>query len=284
MAAVARPHQGGPWDFPVGPGSPTLARARATEPPRAVSESVGKTLGCSEPSAASTAPPPPPPPSASQKEADAKQREKLQRLQDISARISAVMEDVKATKGQHGISNLLPGPGMQIGGFGPPVRMGDEYLMTPRKHGTSSVPVQEHLRWDCNRKLADRICNFNRRGAEDSGYFVDSCSFLQEAPAPGTGEVTFCDSNTGRPLFFAPRGRSFEEFLKESRLHGWLSFRDSEVNWDLVRVLPDGETVSVHGTHLGHCLPDASGHRFCINVVSVAGRPKAAQSEGKAVR
>ena len=29
------------------------------------------------------------------------------------------------------------------------------------------------------------------------------------------------------------------------------SFRDNEVNWDYVRVLPDGETVSMDGTHLG---------------------------------
>ena len=52
------------------------------------------------------------------------------------------------------------------------------------------------------------------------------------------------------------------------------SFRDSEVNWDHVRILPDGECVSVDGTHLGHNLPDASGNRYCINLVSVAGRAK----------
>ena len=46
------------------------------------------------------------------------------------------------------------------------------------------------------------------------------------------------------------------------------SFRDEEVNWDLVRVLKDGETVSVDGTHLGHNLPDGSGNRYCINLVS----------------
>lgn len=38
--------------------------------------------------------------------------------------------------------------------------------------------------------------------------------------------------------------------------HGWPSFRDAEVIWDDVRVLPDGEAVSVAGTHLGHNLPD----------------------------
>ena len=74
-------------------------------------------------------------------------------------------------------------------------------------------------------------------------------------------------------MFTAPKGRPFEQFVAESKVHGWPSFRDSEVNWDYVRVLPDGETVSVDGTHLGHNLPDKNGNRYCINLVSVAGRP-----------
>ena len=41
------------------------------------------------------------------------------------------------------------------------------------------------------------------------------------------------------------------------------------------RVLSDGETVSATGTHLGHNLPDRSGNRYCINLVSIAGRPVA---------
>jgi hypothetical protein len=31
---------------------------------------------------------------------------------------------------------------------------------------------------------------------------------------------------TGKALFIAPRGRTFDEFLKESKVHGWPSFRD----------------------------------------------------------
>jgi hypothetical protein len=42
-------------------------------------------------------------------------------------------------------------------------------------------------------------------------------------------EITFYDSVTGKPLFIAPKGRSFEDFVKESRAHGWPSFRDEEV-------------------------------------------------------
>ena len=54
---------------------------------------------------------------------------------------------------------------------------------------------------------------------------------------------------------------------------GWPSFRDNEVVWDNVRVLKNsGETVSADGTHLGHNIPDSSGNRYCINLVSVAGR------------
>jgi len=64
-----------------------------------------------------------------------------------------------------------------------------------------------------------------------------------------------------------------KEFLAESAAHGWPSFRDSEVNWENVRCLPNGESVSVDGTHLGHNLPDTKGNRYCINLVSVAGRP-----------
>ena len=67
--------------------------------------------------------------------------------------------------------------------------------------------------------------------------------------------------------------RSFTEFVSESAAHGWPSFRDEEVNWQHVRCLPDGECVSVDGTHLGHNIPDNQGNRYCINLVSVAGSP-----------
>ena len=78
---------------------------------------------------------------------------------------------------------------------------------------------------------------------------------------------------SGKQLFRAPVGRTKAEFLKESKAHGWPSFRDAEVNWEHVRGLGDGETVSVDGTHLGHNLPDGKGNRYCINLVCVAGKP-----------
>jgi len=155
-----------------------------------------------------------------------------------------------------------------------PAVMGSETIMSKKAHGTSDVPVQEHLRWKCDRDVADRICNFNRHYAERAQYFATLREFLDEADGtPADGEMTFYDSNTGKPLFCAPRGRTMDEFLRESRDHGWPSFRDREVNWDVVRVLHNGETVSVDGTHLGHNLPDDKGSRYCINLVCIAGRP-----------
>lgn len=149
--------------------------------------------------------------------------------------------------------------------------IGDESLMAPKAHGTSEAPVQENLRYGCDYKLADRICNFNRHYAEHAGYFLET-NWLKEVDRSGEATVYY-DANSGKPLFQAPVGRSFEAFLQESEAHGWPSFRDEEVNWNFVRVLPDGECVSVDGTHLGHNIPDRKGNRYCINLVSVAGNP-----------
>ena len=52
--------------------------------------------------------------------------------------------------------------GFGSSGYEDPCVMGEESIMSPKEHGTSSVPVQEALRWDCDRKVADNICNFNR--------------------------------------------------------------------------------------------------------------------------
>ena len=89
----------------------------------------------------------------------------------------------------------------------------------------------------------------------------------------------YYDSVTGKPLFKAPVGRSVDDLIRESQAHGWPSFRDDEVVWENVRVLSNGETISVDGTHLGHNLPDYKGNRYCINLVSVAGNPSDDQSK-----
>eukprot|EP00931_Biecheleriopsis_adriatica_P063285 TRINITY_DN38284_c0_g1_i1.p1 TRINITY_DN38284_c0_g1~~TRINITY_DN38284_c0_g1_i1.p1 ORF type:complete len:690 (-),score=162.20 TRINITY_DN38284_c0_g1_i1:8-2077(-) len=153
----------------------------------------------------------------------------------------------------------------------PPVVMGSEDLMCPKAHGTHPWPVQEDLRWGCEPHVADEICNFNRRSAERKGYFL-STSLAKAAASAKV--LCFYDSNSGKKLFQLPRtSRSIEAFLKESTHHGWPSFRDYEVNWKEVRLLPDGEVVSKAGTHLGHNIPDYTGNRYCINLVSISGRP-----------
>jgi len=96
-------------------------------------------------------------------------------------------------------------------------------------------------------------------------------SFLQSIDKTSDTPITFLDSVSGKPLFRAPIGRSWDDFIKESKSHGWPSFRDDEVIWDNVRCLSNGEAISLDGTHLGHNLPDRKGNRYCINLVSVAG-------------
>merc|ERR1719271_1517053 len=150
---------------------------------------------------------------------------------------------------------------------------GKEEIMSQKAHGTcENAPKTEadgRMRWGCDTKTADKICCFNRHYAEHSGYAWGT-SWAKELPEE---PIDYYDSVSGKQLFRAPVGRTKAEFLKESKAHGWPSFRDAEVNWEHVRVLGDGETVSVDGTHLGHNLPDGKGNRYCINLVCVAGKP-----------
>jgi peptide methionine sulfoxide reductase MsrB len=107
--------------------------------------------------------------------------------------------------------------------------------------------------------LADKICCHNSRYAEPSGYFARAGLFGQ---LNRSGETTFYDSVCGRPLFIAPRGRSFEAWEQESLHHGWPSFRDEEVVKENVAVRGGGEVISACGVHLGHNLPDGHGDRY----------------------
>eukprot|EP01129_Flabellula_baltica_P015598 TRINITY_DN7_c0_g1_i1.p1 TRINITY_DN7_c0_g1~~TRINITY_DN7_c0_g1_i1.p1 ORF type:complete len:192 (+),score=29.04 TRINITY_DN7_c0_g1_i1:64-576(+) len=155
--------------------------------------------------------------------------------------------------------------------FDPPIVKGSEDIMKPKAHGTCEKPVMNPLRFQCDVETADRICCYNRHYAEYSGYWLKT-TFLEDVQ-DSAEPVTFYDSVSGVPLFVAPVGRTFDEFVEESRRHGWPSFRDDEVNWEYVRILENGEAVSVDGTHLGHNLPDRKGNRYCINIVSIAGHP-----------
>eukprot|EP00929_Paragymnodinium_shiwhaense_P008109 TRINITY_DN112040_c0_g1_i1.p1 TRINITY_DN112040_c0_g1~~TRINITY_DN112040_c0_g1_i1.p1 ORF type:complete len:192 (-),score=44.29 TRINITY_DN112040_c0_g1_i1:66-641(-) len=148
---------------------------------------------------------------------------------------------------------------------------GTDDIMRQREYGTCVSEPENPLRWKADWETSARICCKNRHYAEYAGSWLTTD--FQKLESSASGEITFYDSVTGKPLFIAPRGRSFDSFMEESTAHGWPSFRDSEVVQENVRVLPDGEAVSVDGTHLGHNLPDSTGNRYCINLVSVAGNP-----------
>jgi len=161
--------------------------------------------------------------------------------------------------------------GKNGGETAPPQIHGQTSLMDQKDHGTCIRAPPRPLRWNADYDTADRICCYNRHWAEASGSWTHTAFLSSESAA--SGEITFYDTVSGKPLFVAPRGRTYDAFIAESRSHGWPSFRDSEVILENVRVLPDGETVSVDGTHLGHNLPDSQGNRYCINLVSVAAQP-----------
>jgi peptide methionine sulfoxide reductase MsrB len=191
---------------------------------------------------------------------------------DVTTRrdhISRVVSSILGVSMSFTTRKIQPVDAISVGGK--PV-FGAETIMVQKEHGTSSSPVQQDLLFGVSNKLADRICNYNRHFAEMGGYFR-STSFTDVVLKAQGQPITFYDSVTGKPLFIAPIDRSVDDFITESEIHGWPSFRDSEVVWDNVRILKDGETVSVDGTHLGHNLPDRKGNRYCINLVSIAGQP-----------
>jgi len=171
------------------------------------------------------------------------------------------------------VTSCLVGAAPPANAVGGKIMYGDESLMANKAHGSSDSPVQSDLMYGVSNKLADRICNYNRHFAEMGGYF-QSTNWADVVLEAKGEPITFYDSVSGKPLFMAPIGRSAEDLVRESEIHGWPSFRDEEVIWANVRVLrSSGETVSVSGTHLGHNLPDRKGNRYCINLVSIAGRP-----------
>eukprot|EP00178_Gracilaria_changii_P021677 TRINITY_DN64304_c0_g1_i1.p1 TRINITY_DN64304_c0_g1~~TRINITY_DN64304_c0_g1_i1.p1 ORF type:complete len:168 (-),score=24.28 TRINITY_DN64304_c0_g1_i1:67-570(-) len=151
-----------------------------------------------------------------------------------------------------------------------PVVVGEEKMMSPKENGTCSKKPIEDLLYNVDRDKADKICCHNRHYAEHSGYaFKEPVTWVQDVSEKGP--VDYYDSIHGRHLFKAPGpSRTWEEFLKESKAHGWPSFRDEEVDWEYVRVLPNGETITTEGVHLGHNLPDSKGNRYCINLVCIA--------------
>lgn len=116
---------------------------------------------------------------------------------------------------------ILPANAVDIGGK--PV-FGKDDLMTQKSHGTSDASVQSDLQYGVSNKLADQISNYNRRFAEQAGYF--GYTSFEEEVRNSKGPVTFYDSVTGKPLFVAPIGRSADQFIAESEIHG-----ESHLSW-----------------------------------------------------
>lgn len=117
-----------------------------------------------------------------------------------------------------------------------PIR-GEETIMAPKAHGTSDRPVQTNLRWKVDNSLADRIVNYNRKWAEHAGYWNQESDLIKEIDDhikhQNNEPIQFFDSVTGKLLFTAPIGRSYQEFKEESLSHGWPSFRDAEVSYNM---------------------------------------------------
>ena len=153
--------------------------------------------------------------------------------------------------------------------------LANETAMQDRAVGTCIHQVPSKLRWGVDVEEADEIACHNRDYAEFSGYFEIVSSFLKEARSADS--IVFRDSVSGEGLFQVPGKlgkRTIRDFLRESYVHGWPSFRDDEVFWESgVRMLENGEIISVHtGVHLGHLIPDeVNKNRYCINLVSIAG-------------
>jgi hypothetical protein len=133
----------------------------------------------------------------------------------LAARLA--FQQGRASKSRTMSSKAVP-EGLSDGCKGAPVPegvklpiMADESVMAPKAHGTTETPVQQNLRWNCEWKTADKICSFNRHYAEYAGYW-ESTNFLEEVDREK--ETTYYDSVSGKPLFIAPRGRSFEDFAE----------------------------------------------------------------------
>lgn len=66
-------------------------------------------------------------------------------------------------------------------------------------------------------------------------YFATTEFLKTESEA--SGEITFYDTVTGKPLFIAPRGRTWASFVAESKAHGWPVQRAKAQSWIRSRTL-----------------------------------------------
>lgn len=111
--------------------------------------------------------------------------------------------------------------------------------------------------------------------AEPKYFFLKPGSLLDELGKykDQNGQVTFYDSVCGIPLFRVPVGRTLQDFVEDTKEHGWPSFHPSEVVDNNVVVKNAGVDVySKCGTYLG-TTDTEKGLRYCIDLVCVSGNP-----------
>lgn len=160
---------------------------------------------------------------------------------------------------------------------GPPQQapFASKNFMAPKTHGTCVAPPQNPLRWDVDHEKASELGCFNRHLKEFPGSWERTglAAEIANLSTAVNSTIVFYDSVTSRPLFEVPKHRSWSDFQRESTVHGWPSFRDEEVVAENVRLLADGEMVSLSGIHLGFNDPDSKGNRYRINLACIAGKP-----------
>lgn len=150
-------------------------------------------------------------------------------------------------------------------------------------------PIQKNLRYNMSGKqipealpvydvtetLSDAMCcDLNYRGYAEQRFTYNLTDVDLFNKMNQTGETTFYDPVCGIPLFVVPRGRTLDDFKKETTEHGWPSFRDEElVKGNVFNVTGGAGVRSACGTHLGDNLPIGGHNRYCLDLACVSGNP-----------
>ena len=174
-----------------------------------------------------------------------------------------------------GASSMLQGCSEDKGDFLAAHKLKGSYnIMSRKAHGTCVAQPQNPLRWGADYETASDIGCFTRHSSAEFPGTWETTGLAAEIANLSSVEnstITFYDSVTGRPLFEAPKGRSWQDFHRESTVNGWLSFEEDEVITENVRVLPDGEARCVapfmmveYFVHLYTCDTDACTGRFTM--------------------
>ena len=96
---------------------------------------------------------------------------------------------------------------------------GPDSLMDQKEFGTCTERVYlRNLKWEVDPLVTAQINCFNRIYAEKKYSFLDS-PFMEETGEDGP--ITFYDPVNLVPVFKAPIGRTWEDFIEDSTEHGW---------------------------------------------------------------